>query len=81
MISTDAHPRTFSSCDLMPTETDSSTVAEPAATTSYTSCGLRCFCGAYPSSVFHKARTMAAIFLASVTLARLGLVPPASSRW
>ena len=70
----------FSSWDRIPTETACSFVTEPAATTSY-AFSLRCFSGAYPSSVFHMARTIAAIFRASVTLARLGLVPPASSRW
>lgn len=41
----------------------------------------QCLLGSYTSSCFHIARKVAAIFLASVSLARLGLVSPETKRW
>lgn len=56
---------------------DLSSVAITLGETSY---GFDVFLGSYASFVFHMAKVIAAIFLASVSLARLGLVPAASNR-
>jgi len=49
--------------------------------TTYGETVLLCLLESYSSSVFHITRAIVAIFLASETLARLGLVPAANQRW
>ena len=48
--------------------------------TTYGETVLLCLLESYSSSFFHITRVIVAIFLASETLARLGLVPAANQR-
>lgn len=57
---------------------DLSSIAIALGETSY---GFDIFAGSYSSFFFHIANVIAAIFLARVSFARLGLVPAATSRW
>ena len=66
--------RRGSACDPMTNE------FTPSRTT-YGETVLLCLLESYSSSVFHITRAIVAIFLASETLARLGLVPAANQRW
>jgi hypothetical protein len=52
-----------------------------ASRTTYGETVLMCLLESYSSSVFHITRAIVAIFLASDTLARLGLVPAANQCW